>query len=149
MIEYVICNILDVSEGIIIYPLDTMSKYPRGMAFHLFNKYPNSNIYNTKYNLCLIPGKIIVTNNNPILIGFFMQIRYGSWNSYNNDSENNGQKYFGQCIEELKKHIIDNDITKNIYFKNYMDHFNWKEHMLLIEKFASSIKNKVIICTGY
>jgi len=155
MLEIIKGNLLEAKEQYICHQANCVSKGAGGLAYHLFNKYPYSNVYlkreipNTHKTIPDVPGTIKICGDGidqRYVINMFGQYFPGAPGTYSSiyeveylpDSLEDRETYFQMCLDEIS----------NInHFKGlvFPDHIGcglgggvWKNYLKMIEKFSNN-----------
>ncbi len=133
-------DILETDVQYIAHQCNCVTKNSLGLAKAIFNKYPESNIYNK--NIKRIPGEIIVKGK---VINMLSQYKPGSPSV--GDSSDDRIRWFKLCLKEIKN--IDD--IKSVAFPYKIGcglaKGDWKTYKKIIEEFVEENKDiSVYIC---
>ena len=121
----------------------------------MFERYPYANVYAKR-----APGQVAAlgqaqiceppTNQNgPIVVNFMAQKHPGGPYRIGDDVYQR-QRWFQQCLDNLKTHAFANDDTKVIAFPHRIGcglaKGNWAQHLAKINDFAHNIPARVLVC---
>lgn len=93
-------------DDFIIHQTNCRTSYAMGLAKALFDKFPNANVYQKRYEDQRIPGTYLVTDNIGLWkrVALFGQDSPGKWKTVAARDQRE------QCISEVIKNLVE-DIT--------------------------------------
>lgn len=140
-------DLTTAKEKYIAHQCNCITKYAKGIAKTIFDKFPYSNIYTEreKYG-ATIPGKIIICGDGKqkrFIINMMGQVSPGK-PKFPETNEKRAE-YFKECLDEITK--IKN-LTSIAFPYNIgcgLAKGNWPIYQKMIEEFAATVKVPVVL----
>ena len=132
---------------IIVHQTNCLTTNSKGLAKHIFDLYPHSNVYSSGCER--IPGKIIVMCNekNPTIVNLFGQHKPGKFNNY--ETKVNREEWFNQGLAELLIYLNENNLNNKVIFPYKIGcglaGGNWDNYYKMICDFNEVYSGEVVI----
>ncbi|EAX95260.1 hypothetical protein TVAG_149800 [Trichomonas vaginalis G3] len=147
MLSIVEEDITEAKEKYIVHQCNCITKYAKGLAKQIFDKFPYSNVYKNRERYSAnIPGAIIVCGNGTdqrYVINLIGQFSAGK--PTKSDTIENREGYFQSCLSEIAK--IDN--LESIAFPYRIGcglaGGNWESYEKMLRNFAEEVKVPVVL----
>lgn len=107
-------NVLDSTTQIIAHQCNCVTDRGKGLSHSLFSRFPQADIYSTRTGKDR-PGFVVFKQCSNVIIANMLAQFYPGPSKYANDTVEKRQQWFVDCLDQIGKYMIENNI-KTISF---------------------------------